>query len=217
MQPSARQDSQCVRAREPSARPWRFHSPIGQVMVGALVCILAVVPPLLAWRSPDPNLMIAAIAFDVILLPVVVALIVMVFLPPGPTRGRIVAALCSTPILLWISTIFLTPVMGVWEAFHPWGWSSVLPLLMACQFITVSYSGVRSYIECRCPRCLSRRFDVEYRYNPVKLASLPTGLHACRNCGQRVMFVRGWFCRYRVEPVEFETAIPSPLSDEPLP
>lgn len=186
-------------------RPLQVHVALGGFGAGALVCILAIAPPLLAWRSPDPNLMIAAVAFDVILLPVVVALIVMAFIPPGPTRGRIVAGLCSTPILLSFSTIPLIPIMGVWEAFHPWGWSSVLPLLMACQFITVSYSGMRSYIDCRCPRCAGRRFDVEYRYDPVKRASLPTGLHACRNCGRRITFVRGWFCRYRVETVEPST------------
>jgi hypothetical protein len=199
-------------------RPLQVHVALGGFGIGALVCILAIAPPLLAWRSPDPNLMIAAVAFDVILLPVGVALIVMVFLPPGQTRGWVVAGLCSTPILLWIlSSIVFIPSLYVWEAFHPLSWSSVLPLLTACQFLAFLYAGVSSYIRCCCPRCAGRRFNIEYRYDPMKRASLPTGLHTCRNCGRRVRFVRGWFCRYRIEPVEFETAMPSPLSGSPLP
>lgn len=184
----------------PNRRSPRFQMTIGHLTAAVLVFALAIGPVVLALRSPDPNTMVAAVAFDLIMLPVIVALIVMIFMPPGQRRNWVIAGLCATPILVWIAvSITSAPFFLLEEAFRNRSW---LRLLQACFFFVILYNGFVSWRNRLCPRCGGRQFEVECKIDPTKRASLPTGLRACKQCGQRIRLVQGWFGRFHVEPVD---------------
>jgi hypothetical protein len=191
---------------------------IGHLMAGTFVCVLAIAAVVLAWQSPDPNRMFAAVAFDLIMLPVIVALMVLYFMSPGQPRNWVIAGLCSTPILVSIAgSIVMYPIMIGWKAIHPLSWSSVIPLIIACQFLIFVYNAIVSQIRSRCPRCGGRRFKVESRMDPIKRMWLPTGLHICKNCGQRIRIVVARYGRSHVEPANPELSVQFSIQTGPYP
>jgi hypothetical protein len=73
---------------------------IGQLMASVLVVALGLAPVVLVSRSPEDRFIIAAVAFEVILLPVILALLVLALMRPGRARDWVVASLCMAPFIL---------------------------------------------------------------------------------------------------------------------
>jgi hypothetical protein len=71
-----------------------FQTTISRLMAATLVVALGMAPVAITLRSPRKELIIATAAFEVILLPVIIILLVMVFMKPGPTRDRVIVLLC---------------------------------------------------------------------------------------------------------------------------
>ena len=75
---------------------------ISLMMTVILLIVLASAPDPITLRSPRTELIVATIAFEVILLPVIIALVVVARMSPSEVRSRIVVGLCLTPFIVYI-------------------------------------------------------------------------------------------------------------------
>lgn len=73
---------------------------IGVMMIAIFVVAIALAPISITLRTPRRELIVATAAFEMIMLPVIIALLVMARMDPGKARNRVVAALCLTPVFL---------------------------------------------------------------------------------------------------------------------
>jgi len=176
-----------------------------------MLCALAIVPLVLAWRFPDPKWLEAAIAFDLTVLPVIAALTVMAVLPPSRHRYLLAAVLCSTPFLLWlIFTVASLPFMFLdmaYEAIIEGDWSRVVLRVLQFGWILWAVFVFKNYLKSLrakcCPSCGGRKFRHETRIDPIKKLCEPTGLEICIHCGTKIRVIqdgRGSFHLAVAEP-----------------
>jgi hypothetical protein len=128
-----------------------FQTTISRLMAAILVVALGVAPVAITLRSPRKELIIATAAFEVILLPVIIALLVMVFIKSGPARDRVIVLLCLGWLIVPIAaatTAALSYVLGSAILGH-----DVTPLAIATFW--AAYSALLSWLmrRRRCPAC----------------------------------------------------------------
>jgi hypothetical protein len=163
----------------------RFRLSIAHLMWLTFVVALALAPALAGVRSGRTDVLVAALAFDVIMLPMIVALIVLVMMEPGRPRDYVLMALCSAPILVVVATTLVGEVISVAVAVY-WGQYSALFWLAWMAFRFIRSRRVRR----ACPACGGSNLQWINRHDPEKKMYVPC--YQCKNCGMALRLQWDW-------------------------
>jgi hypothetical protein len=128
-----------------------FQTTISRLMAAILVIALGMAPVAMTLRSPRKELIIATTAFEIILLPVIIILLVMVFMKPGPTRDRVIVLLCLGWLIVPMA-VATTAAVGYVFGTAIFG-HDIRPLASAVFWL--AYTGVLFWLmrRRRCPAC----------------------------------------------------------------
>jgi hypothetical protein len=176
----------------------RFRITIGHMMAATLVVALALAPIPATLRTPTPEFVVATGAYEVVFLPVVVALIAMAMMPPGRERTVVIVALCATPVLLLVGLVVASYALALVLAAVQVviGPGPLAPRVFFCAWFSLTTYFLVRRLPRRCPSCRTRFLRQLSRPVPEVRAWVPSGVFKCDRCGRCYRPVRsGLFVR----------------------
>jgi hypothetical protein len=158
----------------------RFH--ISHLMLVNFVAALALAPLAFVNSDSKSDWIVVAVAYELIILPLVIMLVLLASMKPGRARNELMVLLCATPFL---SSIVLVPIFFAYRSFM--GQTSARECYILGQALFFSLTAVPNVIRGRnaCPRCYKGEALVRDLQAPAHGHKRSQVHLVCPRCGGR--------------------------------